>query len=37
MQFEQRYRTRFQQDLGVTLTYTPLYVMARKKRKQHAW
>lgn len=32
-QFEQRYRARFQQDLGVTLTYTPLYVMARKKRK----
>lgn len=32
-QFEQRYRTRFQQDLGVTLTYTPLYVLARKKRK----
>lgn len=31
--FEQRYRTQFQQDLGVALTYTPLYVMARKKRK----
>lgn len=31
--FEQRYRTQFQQGSGVTLTYTPLYVMGRKKRK----